>query len=264
MMKKTLLNLQIITLFFLLIPFYVNAQCPWNRVNCSYGCGRHFDENGDGFCDHSIIDKSLLPPKEEEVKENSKENKVQESKIKEVAREVSTNNTQGLEKGNNQGKGINNRNNSHKQTNSSQNEDVPNTKPETANNHSIKGQTTETNINPPIQKPAQKAKPYDLILISFITLFLYSLTFILTKLKLLRKIYHRRIWNFTLLLTFLVSCLFGFFLVIQINYDFVMEWFRTVLYWHVQIGISMTLISVFHIFWHLKYFKNLFKKPKGC
>lgn len=262
MMKKTLLNLQIITLFILLIPLHSNAQCPWNRVNCSHGCGRHIDENGDGFCDYSIIDKSLLQPKEE--KEVVKEIQQEDKTLKEESKEISIHKSHAPPKGKHNGKGLNNRNKANKQTNSTQNENVLHTKPETTNNHSIKDQTTETNINPPIQKPAQKAKPYDLILISFITLFLYSITFTLTKLHLMRKIYHRRIWNFTLLLTFLVSCLFGFFLVIQINYDFVMEWFRTVLYWHVQIGISMTLISVFHIFWHLKYFKNLFKKPKGC
>lgn len=259
-MKKTLLTFQIITLFILIIPLQAKAQCPWNRVNCSHGCGRHIDENGDGFCDHSIIDKSLLQPKEEE-KEVLKEIQQQEKIKKEEPTEISINKSQKNQKDKHNGIGLNKKNN---ETNSSQNENTANKKSETIDNQKIQDTITEEKIIIPIQKPSQKAKPYDLILISFITFVLYSITFILSKLNLLRKIYHRRIWNFILLLTFLLSCLLGFFLVIQINYDFVMEWFRTVLYWHVQIGISMTIISVFHIFWHLKYFKNLLKKPKGC
>lgn len=259
-MKKTLLTFQIITLFILIIPLQAKAQCPWNRVNCSHGCGRHIDENGDGFCDHSIIDKSLLQPKEEE-KEVLKEIQQQEKIKKEEPTEISINKSQKNQKDKHNGIGLNKKNN---ETNSSQNENTANKKSETIDNQKIQDTITEEKIIIPIQKPSQKAKPYDLILISFITFVLYSITFILSKLNLLRKIYHRRIWNFILLLTFLLSCLFGFFLVIQINYGFAMEWFRTVLYWHVQIGISMTIISVFHIFWHLKYFKNLLKKPKGC
>lgn len=249
-MKKTLLTFQIFTLFILIIPLQAKAQCPWNRVNCSHGCGRHIDENGDGFCDHSIIDKSLLQPKEEE-KEVLKEIQQQEKIIKEEPTEISINKSQKNQKDKHNGIGLNQRNKNKK-------------KSETIDNQKIQDTITEEKIIIPIQKPSQKAKPYDLILISFITFVLYSITFILSKLNLLRKIYHRRIWNFILLLTFLLSCLLGFFLVIQINYDFVMEWFRTVLYWHVQIGISMTIISIFHIFWHLKYFQNIFKKPKGC
>ncbi|MDD2344947.1 MAG: cytochrome b/b6 domain-containing protein [Bacteroidales bacterium] len=259
-MKKILLTFQIIILFILISPLQVNAQCPWNRVNCSHGCGRHIDENGDGFCDHSIIDKSLLQPKEEE-KEVLKEIQQQEKIKKEEPTEISINKSQKNQKDKHNGIGLNKKNN---ETNSSQNENTANKKSETIDNQKIQDTITEEKIIIPIQKPSQKAKPYDLILISFITFVLYSITFILSKLNLLRKIYHRRIWNFILLLTFLISCLFGFFLVIQINYGFAMEWFRTVLYWHVQIGISMTIISVFHIFWHLKYFKNLLKKPKGC
>lgn len=249
-MKKTLLTFQIITLFILIIPLQAKAQCPWNRVNCSHGCGRHIDENGDGFCDHSIIDKSLLQPKEEE-KEVLKEIQQQEKIKKEEPTEISINKSQKNQKDKHNGRGLNQRNKNKKES-------------ETIDNQKIQDTITEEKIIIPIQKPSQKAKPYDLILISFITFVLYSITFILSKLNLLRKIYHRRIWNFILLLTFLLSCLLGFFLVIQINYDFVMEWFRTVLYWHVQIGISMTIISIFHIFWHLKYFQNIFKKPKGC
>ncbi len=79
----------------------------------------------------------------------------------------------------------------------------------------------------------------------------------------MRKITHRKIWNIMLLITALVSCLLGFFLVIQINYGLKMDWLRTVKYYHVQFGIAMTVIAVFHIFWHLNYWKNIIDRRGG-
>jgi hypothetical protein len=109
--------------------------------------------------------------------------------------------------------------------------------------------------NPPVQEPL-----YDLIFVSSITLGLYFLTLILYKRNIIKRIHHRKLWNLLLLLTFLVSCLFGFFLVIQLNYNVAMSAFKTLMYWHVEIGIAMTIIAVIHILWHLTYFKNMLKK----
>jgi cation transport ATPase len=249
-MKKTLTAT--ILLLLLVAQSQLFSQCPWNKVNCAHGCGRHFDENGDGFCDYSIIDKSLLQNKE--VKQDEQKT-IEKEEIKNNIKKVSIDTS-----------------NTHKKA--IQKEDIAKSKNKTEDNTETTKHTQEVYIetvitkdlnsvielnNEEIQAPAKKQKPYDLIFISFLTCFLYSLSFILSKLNIIRKIYHRRLWNFVLLITFLISCLFGFFLVIQINYNIVMDWFRTLLYWHVQIGISMTIISIFHIFWHLKYFKNLLK-----
>ncbi len=241
----------------MLIPLFANAQCPWNRVNCAHGCGRHFDENGDGFCDYSIIDKSLLETKNENPKEQThKEDNQKKDSIKSEKTNTS-NNRKNIDSAKliKPKKAVETTNNPLLQNDQITLEETTTTLIE---NHS--DSLTQINSSPELQTPAQKSKPYDLLFISFLTIFLYTVSFILTKLSILRKIYHRRIWNFILLLTFIISCFFGFFMVIQINYNFVMDWFKTVLYWHVQIGIAMTLISIFHIFWHLKYFKRLFSK----
>jgi len=116
-------------------------------------------------------------------------------------------------------------------------------------------------IKPKVENSNKKdSKPYDLILISAITIFLYLITLTLSLTNVIRKANHRKIWNILLLITFLVSCLFGLFLVVQINYDFAMDYFSTLLYWHVEVGIAMSLISIFHILWHLKYFKSIIQK----
>jgi hypothetical protein len=128
-----------------------------------------------------------------------------------------------------------------------------------SHNHNMEADDIGSAVTPPSNPPAQEPL-YDLIFVSSITLGLYFLTLILYKRNIIKRIHHRKLWNLLLLLTFLVSCLFGFFLVIQLNYNVAMSAFKTLMYWHVEIGISMTIIAVIHILWHLTYFKNMLKK----
>lgn len=107
------------------------------------------------------------------------------------------------------------------------------------------------------------AKRYHFWLITLITLGLYLLTFILVKTKVLQKVYQRRIWNAILLVAALVSCIFGLILTINVNYMFLgPQAYKFLITWHVEAGIVMTIICIFHIIWHLKYYKNLFAKVK--
>ncbi len=222
---------------FLILGFSNYAQCPWNRVNCSHGCGRHFDENGDGYCDYSIIEKPIITKVDSINKQEVKNDKI-------VTKNDSTLNNQKIKKP--VKPSIINSALDEKLKDSAQIEKI----------------SSDTTKNISIQKSTTKvvSKPYSLIFISLLTLFLYGITFTLSKVGKLKVKYHRRIWNILLLITFLVSCLFGFFLVIQINYQLAIDWLRTILYWHVQVGISMTIIAVFHIFWHINYFSKVFKK----
>ena len=120
----------------------------------------------------------------------------------------------------------------------------------------------ETKITETVDAPKEK-KPYDLIWISLVTLGLYAVTLILVKTGRMKLAVHRKIWNFLLLITFLVSCLLGFFLVIQINYHLAWDALATIRYYHVQFGIAMTIVAMLHVLWHIPYFKTYFKKKKG-
>lgn len=103
---------------------------------------------------------------------------------------------------------------------------------------------------------------YPLIEIGATTMLLYFFTWLLTKFKVLKISVHRKIWNVILLLSFMVSGLLGLMLVIQINYNVLADWYSTFMWLHVDFGIVMALISVFHILWHTKYFGLLFRKHK--
>lgn len=240
-----------ILLAFVFVSVYICVQaqyvCPRHMVDCSYGCGRFTDNNTDGFCDFGKLSKDLkntdtivenTPPKDTlnnnvKVEDTKKDNKTKEQKNK--PKEQITN-------------------------------IVPNKSIDTLKNDKnseiIVKDTIEIQKNElqKIEKKKIVKKPYNLVSISLVTFLLYFFTLFLAQKQKIKKVTHRRIWNIMLLLTFLVSGLFGLLLVVQINYNFVMEIFRTILYWHVQFGIAMSLIAIFHFLWHLKYYLNIFKK----
>ena len=95
--------------------------------------------------------------------------------------------------------------------------------------------------------------PYLLIPIGILLLLLYLLSGLLVRLNFLKKAFHLKIWNSALLITFLITGFLGLLLAFQINYK--LEWplVKTLLKWHVDFGIAMSFIAVFHLLRHGKY-----------
>ena len=211
---------------------FAYAQCPFGngtRVECVKGCDNFVDKDGDGYCDYSRIfakettDTAAATTKRDKMRTPSRET------------------------------------NRHKNSN---HEESKQTMEEEDTAEIIPSETSiVTETTPPAAKTPVK-KPYRLVLISALTLGGYFFTFLLSRFGLLHKVYHRRIWNTLLLLTAVVSCLFGFLLVIQLNYGILPNYYRSILTWHVECGIAMTIIAVFHVIWHFPYYKRLFKKAK--
>ncbi len=100
---------------------------------------------------------------------------------------------------------------------------------------------------------------YYFVPISIIIILLYFLSFILYKTKKMSFVVHKKIWNVLLLITFLISAILGLLLVIRIQFGLVMNPPIDVLFWHVVAGIPMAIISIFHVLWHLNYYKLIFK-----
>jgi spermidine synthase len=71
---------------------------------------------------------------------------------------------------------------------------------------------------------------------------------------------HRKFWNSILAITFLVTALAGLFLALQITYKWNIPIIKSVLRWHVECGAGLATIGLFHLLWHLSYFKRLFEK----
>ncbi|MCQ2280911.1 MAG: hypothetical protein MJZ49_08970, partial [Bacteroidales bacterium] len=74
-----------------------------------------------------------------------------------------------------------------------------------------------------------------------------------------QKATHRKVWNIALTVTFLVSCLLGTLLAIFIHHGYYPASYIDFLHIHVWFGIAMTIIAVFHLLWHLNYYKALFR-----
>jgi hypothetical protein len=91
----------------------------------------------------------------------------------------------------------------------------------------------------------------------------YAITYTFARKKRITLIQHRKIWNVLLLITFLVSGIFGLILAITISTGFRLSFYATLLFWHVEFGIAMATISIFHIAWHWNYYKKMvIKKNK--
>lgn len=102
----------------------------------------------------------------------------------------------------------------------------------------------------------QNKMTYHLIPISLLLIILYAITRILSRKKIISVINHRKIWNVLLLISFLISGIFGIILIVEINFEtnFLLPF--NILFWHVEIGIAMFIICVIHIIERWRYFKK--------
>jgi hypothetical protein len=91
---------------------------------------------------------------------------------------------------------------------------------------------------------------------------IYAVSFVLYKTKRIKISVHRKIWNVLLLATFLITGIFGLILTIQLDYTLPFSIPFNLLFWHVEAGIVMTLISLFHIGWHFNYYRNLLRSGR--
>jgi hypothetical protein len=105
--------------------------------------------------------------------------------------------------------------------------------------------------------PAKALHIYDMVPIFGVLVFFYVLTHVLSKKNKITVATHRKIWNILLTLTFLASGLLGLLLVIRINFGISIPLPFNMLYWHVEAGIAMTAISIFHIIWHWPYYRGM-------
>ena len=104
--------------------------------------------------------------------------------------------------------------------------------------------------------------PYLLIPIGILLLLLYLLSGLLVRLNFLKKASCLKIWNSALLVTFLTTGFLGLLLAFQTNYK--LEWplVKTLLKWHVDFGIAMSFIAVFHLLRHGYYYLKIFRSDK--
>ncbi|MCX6256531.1 MAG: hypothetical protein NTW49_01295 [Bacteroidia bacterium] len=96
--------------------------------------------------------------------------------------------------------------------------------------------------------------PYLLIPVGAIIGSLYFYTWFAALTGMTRKAFHRKLWNYILLITFLVTAVLGILMAIQIDFKLEIPYIKEILSYHVNFGIAMSLIALFHLCWHIRYY----------
>lgn len=108
--------------------------------------------------------------------------------------------------------------------------------------------------------PKINKRTYNFFPLSIFLTLGYVFSLWLVRKKIVNLFWQRFFWNLVLLISFLISAILGIFLVIKINFGWVIFPTFNSLYWHVELGIVMAVVSLFHLFWHWSYFKCAIKK----
>lgn len=87
----------------------------------------------------------------------------------------------------------------------------------------------------------------------------YCLTWILSAKKVFKTLTHRKIWNVVLLVSALVAALLGIILTLNLDFNTNITLPFNMLFWHVEAGIALGVVAIFHIAWHWRYFTKMFK-----
>jgi len=104
---------------------------------------------------------------------------------------------------------------------------------------------------------------YNVSPIAIVFFVVYAVSFFLYKTKRMRIATHRKIWNVLLMATFLITGIFGLILTIQLDYQLPFTIPFDLLFWHVEAGVVMTLISLFHMGWHFNYYRSLLRRGRS-
>jgi spermidine synthase len=96
--------------------------------------------------------------------------------------------------------------------------------------------------------------PYHLIPMIILLVLAYAGSLLAVRMQITGMNRHRRFWNLVLLLFFLSSSLLGLFLAVKVNYKLNIPWIDAAMKWHVDMGIGLALVAIFHLTWHLSYY----------
>ncbi len=220
----------IIIVAFLFLPFVSFAQwndCPHGKTDgsCEYPgeCGRYMDTNGDKICDHSQNEPVINSTIKNQNEKTIVENNISVGGIKNDSKIVAK-----------------------------ASDDLND------NKNNIDNQETILSS----KKIKQRQNKYPLWNIVLGLSVFYALTYFLAKKNVITMINHKKIWNILLTISFLALAVTSVLLIIQFNSGKAFSLGFNILYWHVITGIIMMVITLFHMGWHWRYYKSIFKIRK--
>jgi len=225
-------------------------DCPRGEVDCVYPgeCSRYIDTNGDGICDHSQSEPAA-PTTTDSIAGSAVDTAAAAAALVSAAGADTTSTT--TPSG---GTGS---------SDDTVNEVADAGSANIAGVSGVDGETAVTTAATDGSSSYSFLTHYYISPIAIGFFLIYAVSFVLYKTKRMRAATHRKIWNVLLLLTFLITGVFGLLLAIQLDYTLPFTIPVDMLFWHVEAGIVMTLISLFHMGWHFNYYKNLLRSSRA-
>jgi hypothetical protein len=98
---------------------------------------------------------------------------------------------------------------------------------------------------------------YNFLPITFLTILAYYFTIFLVKKGKLNIVNHKKIWNLLLLVSFIAVAFTSIFYLLQADFSLNFLPINQISFWHIELGIIMLVLSLFHAFWHLIYYKHI-------
>jgi spermidine synthase len=87
---------------------------------------------------------------------------------------------------------------------------------------------------------------------------LYLLSYLFFRIGYYSLQFHKKLWNTILAIFFISTACVGIFMALQANYKWPISILKSIVKWHVELGIGMAATGIFHFFWHISYFGKLF------
>jgi hypothetical protein len=103
---------------------------------------------------------------------------------------------------------------------------------------------------------------YDILLPSIPVILGYLSTYTLYRTGFIKKSIHINIWNFIIGISFVICGLAGFILLILLDMGIALPINAQILYWHVEFGITIAIVTIFHFHTYWKSSKTMFKGVK--
>jgi hypothetical protein len=103
---------------------------------------------------------------------------------------------------------------------------------------------------------------YDMIIPVMPFIIGYLLTYSLYRLNIIKKSIHISLWNMIIGIAFLISAGAGFILLILLELGISLPISPELLYWHVELGVTLVLVTIFHFHIYWRSSKKMFLLEK--
>ena len=99
--------------------------------------------------------------------------------------------------------------------------------------------------------------PYQFIPITLIIIITYAISYVLYKENVITEAVHAKIWGITILVIALILAFIGLLLTFSTEYGINVPIPFNMTFWHVEIGIILFIVALFHIYIHWERFKAI-------